>query len=97
MMQRRKPNKADSEYMSRVAALGCIVCSLLGYEDVPAGVHHCNTGMGRKRNHRETIPLCEHHHSPYQPEGYHKMGKEAWEQKFWSIDYLLGKVEGLLQ
>ena len=41
-------NAAEREYMGRVAALGCIVCSeCLGYQDTPAIVHHIRTGQGK--------------------------------------------------
>lgn len=72
-------NTAEREYMGRVAALCCIVCSeCLGYEGTPAIVHHIRTGQGKMRaSHFDTIPLCPVHH---QSSGYgvHDMGRQQF-------------------
>lgn len=94
-MQRSKPNKKASEYMGKVQELGCIVCWLKYNVESPALVHHC-TGMGRKRNHYETIPLCHNHHAYNGVDGIHKLGKKAWGEKFWPEQMLLETVERLL-
>jgi hypothetical protein len=49
--------KAESQYLNKVASLGCIVCGM------PAEIHHRRTGTGLKRAiHSEVIPLCHSHH-----------------------------------
>lgn len=74
---------AEREYMGRVAALGCVVCSeCLGYEDTPAIVHHIRTGQGKKRaSHFDTLPLCpiHHQHSGY---GVHDMGRKQFAEMY---------------
>ena len=55
----KQANKKERNHMSRVAELGCWVCS------GQASVHHIRpkgTGMGRRSSHYETIPLCYEHH-----------------------------------
>lgn len=73
----------DSEYMGHVAALGCVICRKLGMGPQPAQVHHPRTGAGagRKRPHKETIPLCPQHHQ-WPPVGLHHLGRKEWERKF---------------
>ncbi len=70
-------------HLSRVAALGCIVCRNLGYGMTPAEVHHIRTGQGLKRaSHFETLPLCHAHH---RTGGYgvaFHAGKEAFEANY---------------
>lgn len=53
-----------SEWKSRVASLGCIVCSLEGNEEVPANLHHVREGQGMSQRASDflIIPLCRKHH-----------------------------------
>lgn len=62
---------AEREYMGRVAALGCVVCRLLGFGATPAQVHHIRTGQGgaQRAGNYCTLPLCEPHHQG--PQGIH--------------------------
>lgn len=55
---------AERDYMGRVAALGCIVCRLLGFGPTPAQVHHIREGQGaaQRAGNYLTMPLCEPHH-----------------------------------
>lgn len=88
---------SDKLHMGRVAGLGCMICRLLGYDDTPAMVHHCRTGvgMGRKASDTETIPLCYHHHQG--AEGLHTLGRRAWERLFGVTELeLLEKTRALL-
>lgn len=57
--------EAEGAYMGRVAALGCIVCRLLGYGRTPAQVHHVRAGVGKAQRAGNycTLPLCEPHHT----------------------------------
>ena len=95
---KRKANKAERDHMGRVAALGCIVCINLGYEDTPACCHHIRhqVGAGTRSSHFETLPLCPYHHQdgPY-GEAFHK-GKQAWEMTFGTERQLLRQVMDLL-
>lgn len=82
--------KSDREYLSKVAALGCILC---GDE---ATIHHCGTYMGGGRHHMRVIGLCHFHHLG--PEGIDgkRMGKRVWEQKYGTEEELLEKVKRLI-
>lgn len=55
---------AEAAYMDRVAALGCVVCKLLGYR-AEAQVHHVRAGVGKAQRAGNycTIPLCQNHHT----------------------------------
>lgn len=63
--------QAEAAYMGRVAALGCIVCRLLGDGPTPAQVHHVREGQGaaQRAGNYCTVPLCEPHHTG--PAGIH--------------------------
>ncbi|ECG8601162.1 DUF968 domain-containing protein [Salmonella enterica subsp. salamae] len=86
--------KVDRIWLSRVAALGCIVCKNLGFGETPAEIHHVRTGQGagQRADHRKTIPLCHQHHRV----GGHGVaihaGKKTWEQKYGSETELLIQV-----
>lgn len=86
--------KIDRIWLSRVAALGCIVCKNLGLGETPAEIHHVRTGqgIGQRADHRKTIPLCQQHHRV----GGHGVaihaGKKTWEQKYGSETALLIQV-----
>lgn len=54
--------KAEKEHMSRVAALGCIVCFNAGREYVPCEIDHILDQKNRDRNHMRVIGLCPIHH-----------------------------------
>ena len=94
----KKPTKAESEHMSRVAALGCIVCRNLGYGHSPACCHHIRhqVGAGRRSSSYETIPLCPTHHTdgPYGVALH--AGKRTWEARFGTELELLEQTRELL-
>jgi hypothetical protein len=78
----KKPTVAESEYMGRVAELGCGVCRRLKLGETPAIVHHQRTGQGKMRaSHYRTVPLCPSHH---QDSGYgvHDMGRPQFEEMY---------------
>lgn len=87
--------KAESIYLARVAALGCIVCRNLGYGETPAEVHHIRTGQGtsQRADHRKTLPLCCQHHRL----GGHGVaihaGCRTWQSKFGTEADLLAQVK----
>ena len=56
---------AEREYMGRVAALGCVICRLLGDGPTPSQVHHVREGQGASQRAGNfcVIPLCPEHHT----------------------------------
>ena len=90
-------NKAEKEHLSKVAALGCIVCRHLGYEGTPAEIHHPRrgTGLGQRASHYDAIPLCPEHHRGNT--GIHGLGTKGFPKKwgFTEAD-LLDEVKMLL-
>ena len=94
-MTKRKANKAEREYMSRVAALGCIVCSEIGYNDTPALVHHVGN-QGVRASHFDTIPLCPTHHQWGGLGVAVHAGRKTWEANFGTERELLDRVKNML-
>jgi hypothetical protein len=89
--------KAEREHLSKVAALGCIVCRRLGYMDTPAECHHPRTatGAGRRASHFDAIPLCPEHHRGQS--GLHGLGRKAFERHYGVTELeLLEQVKELL-
>jgi len=74
-----------------VAKLPCVVCG-----SKPVECHHIRTGqgLGRKAADEECLSLCINHHRG--PEGFHTLGKRAWEAKYGMQVDLLEKVKVLL-
>jgi hypothetical protein len=79
--------------MDRVASLGCAVNNC--YQ--PATIHHCFTGMGRRKNHTETIGLCWQHHLGQEGIQGKKISKRAWESKYGTEEALLEKTSRMLE
>ncbi|CAM4031081.1 MULTISPECIES: Ref family recombination enhancement nuclease [Lelliottia] len=93
-MSKKRATKAERKHMDRVTALGCIVCTQLGYSDSPAGIHHIRAGQGtgQRADHYHTIPLCPIHH---QTGGYgvaYHAGPQVWENNFGTESELLVQV-----
>lgn len=57
-------NTSERAYLSRVAALGCLACRIRGLGITPPEIHHRRdmTGVGRREDHSQAIPLCPPHH-----------------------------------
>ncbi len=88
----------ERRYLSRVAALGCIVCQVLGIQDSPAEIHHIRSGagIGQRSSNLRVLPLCAPHH---RIGGYgvaYHAGRKAWEKAFGTELELLARVYGLL-
>lgn len=51
---------AAKRHLSRVAALGCVICRRLGMSDTPAEIHHPRfaAGMAQRASDWLAIPLC---------------------------------------
>ena len=63
-MAKKRPNKVEREWMTKVASYGCVACEIDGLVK-PAEIHHIrkHTGMGLKPSHFNILPLCASHHS----------------------------------
>ena len=60
MKKRLYKSKQEKLHMSKVAALGCIICGMSLVH-----LHHiryAGLGMGRRSSNYEVIPLCQFHH-----------------------------------
>ena len=90
-------NKAEKAHLSKVAALGCMVCRRIGYEGTPAEIHHPRrgTGLGQRASHYDAVPLCPEHHRGNT--GIHGLGTKGFPKKwgFTEAD-LLDEVKMLL-
>ena len=89
--------KAEQQHLSRVAALGCVLCRRLGYRDTPAEIHHPRTGQGmsQRASHFEAVPLCFWHHRG--DDGLHGLGRRAFERVYGCTEReLLAEVRELL-
>jgi len=55
----RPRNEAEIAYQQRVAEIGCVVCRLLGEEQLsPTELHHVRLGRLRADCHMDVLPLC---------------------------------------
>lgn len=90
--------KRESQYLGKVADIGCIICYKNGYSGTPAEIHHIRglgLGMGVRNSHDNVIPLCPEHHRG--STGYHGLGRKAFERKYGVTEQELQQlVEGLL-
>ena len=91
-------NKKERERMDALKDMGCIVCKrehgLYTYPEV----HHLRDGrgMGHKKNHLDTIPLCAIHHRLGElGTGFHS-GTRKWQQRHGEEQFLLEIVNNLL-
>lgn len=89
---------AEKKHMSKVAALGCILCKRIGYQGTPAELHHPRrgTGMGQRASNYDVIPLCLEHHRGNT--GVHGLGTKGF-PKHWGFDEadLLADVKKLME
>ena len=90
----KKPaNKAEKEYMSKLASLGCVIC---GNNHVV--IHHITTarGFGGRASHYDTLPLCVFHHDAGIKGVSVHAGVKTWEEKFGTQKSLVEKVQQIL-
>ena len=75
----------EKKHLSKVAAIGCVLCHLQGTPGTPAEIHHPRkgTGMGQRASHYDAIPLCPEHHRG--KTGIHGMGVKAF-TKHYQVD-----------
>ena len=87
---------AEKKHLSRLASLGCIVCSeFLGIYDSPAEIHHLTgaAGLGKKASHFQSIGLCApHHRIGGNGIAFHSTVKKVWEDTFDTQENLLELV-----
>lgn len=94
-MPKRSRSMAEKQWLSDVAALGCIACRKLGFPDSPAEIHHITTGvgMGQRASDYQVIPLCPTHH---RQGGYGvaiHSGRQAWESIYGTEAALLEQTK----
>lgn len=72
----------EKRYMTKVQALGCCVCAMLGHEDTPALIHHVHVNFGWGRtSHYDILPLCNFHHV-HPGASVHGMGRDEFAVMF---------------
>lgn len=91
---------AEKAHVSKVIALGCIACRIIGHYDTPAECHHIRSGVGKgqRSSHFDTLPLCPAHHrgtAGLKVPSIHG-SKNAFIKTFGTEHELLEKVRGLL-
>lgn len=86
---------ASARYLTRVAALGCILCRRLGYEDTPAEIHHAREGQGMAQRAPDwlAIPVCPAHHRG--PHGIHGDRQALHQAKVDEMDLLADTIQAL--
>ena len=90
-MAKKRPNKSEKQYMTKVANYGCIACEIDG-KISPAEIHHIrnHTGMGLRPPHTMILPLCASHHRTGKISVH--LGKQAFEEKYGKQEYLAKQV-----
>ena len=82
-------------HLSRLVALGCIVCGGAAEIHHPRGAAF-ETGTGLKADDRDALPLCHRHH---RTGGYgiaYHAGEKEWERRFGTQEELLAQVQAEL-
>ena len=74
--------KAEKQWKSDVAALGCAMCHKLNgpHDPGPVELHHLREGGWGKGDYHTLIPLCVNHHRG--AEGIHHIGTKLWTLEF---------------
>jgi hypothetical protein len=76
--------KDEKIALSKIAGLGCILCSeVLGITGSAAELHHVRR-YGAKRSASPVLPLCPEHHRGNN--GVHGLGTKGFESK-WGVTY----------
>ena len=76
--------KNEKIALSKIAKLGCILCSeVLGITGSEAELHHVRR-FGAKRSTSPVLPLCPEHHRGNT--GVHGLGAKGFEVK-WSVTF----------
>ena len=77
-------NQEEKKHLSKVAAIGCVLCHLQGTPGTLAEIHHPRkgTGMAQRASHYDAIPLCPEHHRG--KTGVHGLGTKGF-PKHWGF------------
>lgn len=67
-----------SDWLDRVAGLGCIVCHHVGHGYTPAEIHHI--GDSAERSDYLVIPACPEHHRG--ATGFHGLGEREFNRRY---------------
>ncbi len=96
MAKRKSKTVNEKNHLDAVAALGCMVCRRLGFDDTPCQIHHIRSGQGWGRSsHFHTIGLCEPHHTGKY--GVHGLGTKGFPKHYGFTEQdLLDDVRRLL-
>lgn len=90
-------SNASKRHLSRVAALGCILCRHLGTPGTPAEIHHLREGQGvaQRGSDFTSIPLCPEHHRG--ASGLHGLGTRGFAARYRvdELDLLAATIEAL--
>jgi len=72
----------ESQYLGKVAGLGCILCHHLGFGQTPAQIHHVRAGQGmsQRAQHWLGVPLCPEHHQG--ASGLHGLGTKGFYSRY---------------
>jgi hypothetical protein len=93
----KRASASESRYMSKVAAIGCVLCRHLGLGIAPAELHHVKEGegMSQRAPHWLTVPLCPEHHRG--STGLHGLGTRGFytRYKLDELDLLAFTIEWL--
>lgn len=88
--------KAEKEYLSRVADVGCIACAIQGTPGTFAEIHHLRAGQGmsQRSDYHSAVGLCPAHHRgtdhPRTPSIH--LAKRAFISRFGTEEQLLEEV-----
>ena len=95
-MAKKRPNKSEKQYMTKVANYGCIACEIDG-KISSAEIHHIrkHTGMGLRPPHTKILPLCASHHRTGKISVH--LGKKAFEEKYGTEEKLEKKLRERLE
>lgn len=79
---------AEARHLSRVAAIGCILCRYLGTPGTPAEIHHLREGQGaaQRGSNWTCVPLCPEHHRG--ASGLHGLGTRGFAARY-KLDELM--------
>lgn len=90
----KSKTKAEQQWLSDVAELGCICCRNAGYGYSPAEIHHIRSGQGagQRADHYSVLPLCPRHHRACYETGFHA-APATWQRLHGSECELLEQVK----
>ncbi len=83
----------------RLTEIGCIICRKEYLEWTEPEIHHLRAGqgMGERRNHYKTIPLCPAHHRLGKAGVAFHAGRQQWEDTHGNELSLLKEVNTILE